>query len=579
MLARPSLLCTQFLLSRKAASALSFAVVSLSPNRRLANSDATTPKAPTAKKERPPTAMFEKLLHQGLISQKTLDAIPHTHMTPVQEQTMLPILEGRDCLAQAKTGTGKTLAFLVPSIEILRRRQKTFPVNKVGILVISPTRELAMQIAKEAEMLTKNDKWIGIQTLVGGIDMKKDFRALQAKPFQIVICTPGRIKAHFEEGTMKADCNQLQALILDEADRLLDQGFRREIEKIIAFLPNRAQVPRQTLLFSATIPQQVKEIARLALNPNYEHICTISPDDTATHDHVSQHIISAPDMGSVLPVTLQLLLTLHREQTSKMVVFLPTARLTQLFFELFKAITRTSGLPECFEIHSRKSQAQRTKTAAQFKDAKTAILFSSDVSARGMDFPGVQAVVQVGMPSDREQYIHRLGRTGRGDSTEGEGYLILAPFETPLLNLIKDIPTEPLRIIPDPHAIAAVEQALDIVDMQTKHQAYATFLGYYKQMLGKVKLRPEALVVLANEWARTWGCGNTPPPMMRSTVSKMGMKGVAGLNVVSQLPGMEMGNSGGGRGPARSNDNRARGGAPSGPPSNTNNNNNNNNNN
>jgi len=182
--------------------------------------------------------------------------------------------------------------------------------------------------------------------------------------------------------------SSLRVLILDEADRLLEAGFRREIEKIIAFLPNRTAVPRQTLLFSATIPDSVHQIASLALLPNHAFVSTIPPEEENTHEHVPQHFVTPPSLYDLFPTTLAILkdeIKTHGAE-SKTMVFFPTARATGLACALFKRAGLQAYGQEIFEIHSRKSQGQRNAAAEAFKNAKGGVLFSSDVTARGMDF-------------------------------------------------------------------------------------------------------------------------------------------------------------------------------------------------
>ncbi|KAI8912354.1 P-loop containing nucleoside triphosphate hydrolase protein [Powellomyces hirtus] len=478
-----------------------------------------------------PRVRFDSLLAGGLLSAATLRSVKHEFMTSVQAATLTDILLGNDCLAQAKTGTGKTVAFLLPSIELLRKQGMAPGVN---ILIISPTRELAYQIGEQAQELVAHDHGkIGVQTIVGGTNMNADKTKMKNHPCHILVATPGRLLDHLQNGDLKDRCANLKALILDEADRLLEQGFRQDIEKALTFLPDKATVPRQTLLFSATMPAAVKQIATLALNKNYKFISTISKADAATHTHVAQHVLEAP-LSHSMATTFALIHSLHAAGKSKLIVFLPTARATQLYCETFHNLM--SNLP-AFEIHSRKSQSNRTKTTEAFKSAAQGVLFSSDVTARGIDIPDISAVIQTGLPMSREQYIHRLGRTARAGK-QGEGYLILTPFEMFFadrkltdMNLIRSaLPNDTLI-----HTQTAVNNALQRVPAQTKNQAYGAWLGYYKGYLKDFKWSPRELVAAANQMARDMGCTELPP-MLAKTVGKMGLKGVPGLNIVQFLP-------------------------------------------
>jgi len=203
----------------------------------------------------------------------------------------------------------------------------------------------------------------------------------------------------------------MQVLIMDEADQLLDMGFRPDIERILALLP--AKEARQTLLFSATIPNTVKEVARQAMKSGFKFVDTVGEEAEQTHKHVQQElVVSAPDQ-----IIYNLGAILERETSKsndfKIMVFFTTARVTQYMSQLFNKV----GF-KVLEIHSRRSQSQRTKTSEDFRKSKNAIMFSSDVSARGMDYPDVSFVLQVGL-TEREQYIHRLGRTARAGKSGG----------------------------------------------------------------------------------------------------------------------------------------------------------------
>ncbi|KAJ3217122.1 hypothetical protein HDU67_008499 [Dinochytrium kinnereticum] len=502
---------------------------------------------------------FADLAQQGVLCPPTYRAIKevigHERLTEVQAKTLMEILNGDDCLAQAKTGTGKTLGFLVPAIENLHRRwtgSKTLPSpTTVSVLVISPTRELAQQIAAEATALLTFHPF-QVQCCVGGTNMNSEARRLNSNSpkerVDILVATPGRLQDHLENSGLKANCSNLTMLILDEADQLLSAGFRREIEKILTYLPKRIVCPRQTLLFSATIPQAVHEVAALALLPTHKFITTVSESDSSTHDHVTQYSIVV-DWADSLAVTLGVIQDMiAADPTSfKIIVFFPTARTTQLAAEMVNKGIR--GV-DVFEIHSRKSQSVRTKATDAFRVASKGIMFSSDVSARGMDFPNVTAVIQVGLPSSREQYVHRLGRTARAGA-QGTGTLILSSPESFFLRKqVSDLPITPhpssaklltpARLQP---LRAQTSQALSQVSAETKSMAYAAMLGFYKTSIKDMMWTREQLVEECNKYAvNVLGCDGVPS-IPRQTVGKMGMSGVAGLNIEE--------GGGGGRGRGR----------------------------
>ncbi|GAO52608.1 hypothetical protein G7K_6681-t1 [Saitoella complicata NRRL Y-17804] len=493
----------------------------------------TTPAEPSSA-----TPLFQDLADQGVLKPNLLQAIhnnlKYKTMTEVQAATMGSILEGKDCLAQAKTGTGKTLAFLIPAIQTLMGRPPT--KKSIRAIIVSPTRELAKQITDEARLLMTGFNFRS-HTSIGGLSTSKDQKAVLTCP-DLLIATPGRLHDHLSNPSLKACFTEVQFFVLDEADQLLDQGFSVALNKIMALLPPTPK--RQTLLFSATVPNTIKQLAGKLLRPGYALINTINETDVGTHERIPQFLIHVPSVNTVLPSLLALI---RAEQAStdkfKAVIFLPTAYQTKLFAEHFTHIgsTLTPFLPT-YEIHSRLSQSKREKTADEFRAAKTGVLFSSDVSARGMDFPDVTHVIQVGQPSNREQYIHRLGRTGRAGKS-GKGFLILAPYEAAYLTQIKDLPLAPHTLAPTSTDFEVSNSAMSRVPEQTKNRAYSAWLGFYKQQKGALK--PQALVQMANEMA----CGKggfglkLPPLMWTQTVGKMGLKGVEGLRLTKVKPGSD----------------------------------------
>ncbi|KAJ1020627.1 hypothetical protein NDA16_004020 [Ustilago loliicola] len=512
---------------------------------------------------------------KGSIDDRLLSAIPFPTMSAVQAATLSTALSGKDVLAQAKTGTGKTLAFLIPSIQKLCALPKPPPQTSISVLVLSPTRELALQIEKEAQMLLANlQGTFAVQHVVGGTNISAERKRLQCDRKDLLIATPGRLLDHLTSDSPGLDlrkaCQTLKVLVLDEADRMLDMGFRNELEKILKMLPDPITSQRQSLFFSATIPSFVHEVAKL--RPDHAFISTLTEQDTNTHEHVPQesHVCSLRDC---LPRALQVVLSeaIRYPANHKILVFLPTARSTSLAAAVFSQLRSQKGsvygkLGPIFEIHSRKSQAVRTKTMETFQTSPSGILFSSDVTARGIDIPGISLVLQLGLPSSLEQYIHRLGRTARAGK-EGRGVLILADFEQFFLNQsdVRKLPITALDVgkveaesgVKLPDVTRGVDGAMQSIDATTRSQAYQAHLGFYKSYLKQLRWKPEELITSTNEYARDilqWPAQQdgswTGPPLLQKTVSMMGLKGKAGLNVVRELPGK--GNGGGGGGGGRS---------------------------
>ncbi|KAK4193699.1 ATP-dependent RNA helicase cyt-19, mitochondrial [Podospora australis] len=387
-------------------------------------------------------------VHRAIV-RSIVNGMKYEDMTTVQSLTIKPALAGKDLVAQAKTGTGKTLAFLVPIIQkVLEsqpdlaefdRRPRNAKSDDIRAVIISPTRELAEQIGAEASKLVQGTG-IKVQVGVGGTGKRDMLWKCRREGCHILVGTPGRLNDLLEDTTSGIAAPNLQALCLDEADRMLDVGFDKELDSILRLLPNRRDVPRQTLLYSATMPKDVVGLARKYINPsNFEFVQTVRGDETPTHERVPQYIIPCRGFDNMPATFLELL---RREQQAarddktklpvKMMVFLPTtASVIAWAFAFRRLAYQDRTIPKVSDIHSKLTQATRTRAAEDFKRAQSAILFSSDVTARGMDFPNVTHVVQIHLPGQREDYIHRIGRTGRAGK-EGKAYLLASDNEIPV---------------------------------------------------------------------------------------------------------------------------------------------------
>ncbi|CAE6484067.1 unnamed protein product [Rhizoctonia solani] len=509
------------------------------------------------------TIKFEDFARNGQISKEQFKNIPFEYATEVQAKTLGHILAGKDVLARAKTGTGKTLAFLIPAIETLRRVGPSAQ-GVASVLIISPTRELAQQIGQEAQMLVKGMPY-GVHVIVGGgPKVDGESRRLLKSQMDILIATPGRLVDHIQNYSMRSQLSHIRFLILDEADRLLDQGFRRDLETILQALPDRQVKPRQALLFSATVSEEVKKIGTLALLPKYQYISTVTDNESSTHEHVQQDHIIVEDDADLMPVVGRLV-----EERGKVICFLPTARATGLIAEVMENVLSCP----VYSIHSRMSQPRRTKAMEDFKLAPTGVLFSSDVTARGIDIPGVTCVIQVGLPASAEQC--RTARAGN----EGHGILVLAKWERFFLHK-KDVLAAGLdkNIVPykDTELInqtgssailndmrARVKSALAKTDEKTKEQAYIAWMGYYKGSLRDLGWRDVELVQRANDMARDvflyagyQNPGNPtsgwlPPPILAKTIGMMGLRDVRQHNLFNVQADVGQGGGRGGRGGGR----------------------------
>lgn len=332
-------------------------------------------------------------------------------LTDVQRAAIPLAIKGNDVLGAAKTGSGKTLAFLVPVLEKLYHAQWT-EYDGLGALIISPTRELAIQIF---EVLRKVGRfhYFSAGLVIGGKSLKEEADRLGR--MNILVCTPGRMLQHLDQ-TAGFDVNNLQILVLDEADRIMDMGFQPAVDALVEHLPKT----RQTLLFSATQSKRVSDLARLSLkDPEYVSVHEAAP--TATPATLQQSYIVTP-----LTEKLDTLWGFLRSNLkSKIIVFLSSGKQVRFVYESFRRMQ--PGIP-LLHLHGRQKQAARMEITSRFTSAKYSCLFATDVVARGVDFPAVDWVIQVDCPEDADTYIHRVGRTARYES-KGRAVLFLEPSE------------------------------------------------------------------------------------------------------------------------------------------------------
>lgn len=483
----------------------------------------------------------ENLLHPVLL--KTIvEDLKFDHMMPVQAATLHDLLAKRiDCLAQAKTGTGKTIAFLLPAIQTMINKQRT-PREGVSLLVISPTRELAMQIAKEATQLLQHLPQYKVSFAIGGTNKDKEEQKIMAG-CNILIATPGRLLDHLGSENVVYQFRNLDTLVLDEADRLLDMGFMDSLKKIVHALPDKEKSERQGMLFSATIAPHVEKVAHLVLNKDYKFISTIPEGELNTHERVPQSLVVVPSFSDVAPAMVGVIraeLAHEGLATFKAIIFAPTASLVEFYGQILQGIP---GLPRVSTLHSRLSQSRRTKDTDAFRVATNGILVATDVVARGMDFPKVTNVIQVGVPSDKESYVHRLGRTARAGA-EGRGTFIISEHETFFSQwTLKEITFEKV-----PADLSAKSEVLAIGEtLETHTKTYQGWLGYYKNHIKAMRWDNERLVAEGNKLALEGLGAYEIPGIPKSIIGKMGLKGVKGLTATPDPPRVPRG-GGGGRG-------------------------------
>ncbi|SMN22727.1 similar to Saccharomyces cerevisiae YMR290C HAS1 ATP-dependent RNA helicase [Maudiozyma saulgeensis] len=358
------------------------------------------------------------------LSQPTLKAIEKmgfTKMTSVQARTIPPLMAGRDVLGAAKTGSGKTLAFLIPAIEMLHSL-KFKPRNGTGVIVITPTRELALQIFGVArELMEFHSQTFGI--VIGGANRRQEADKL-VKGVNLLIATPGRLLDHLQN-TQGFVFKNLKALVIDEADRILEIGFEDEMKQIIKILPNE---DRQSMLFSATQTTKVEDLARISLRKGPLFINVVSEKDVSTADGLEQgYVVCESDKRFLLLFSF-----LKRNQKKKIIVFLSSCNSVKYYAELLNYI----DLP-VLELHGKQKQQKRTNTFFEFCNAERGILVCTDVAARGLDIPAVDWIVQFDPPDDPRDYIHRVGRTARGTKGKGKSLMFLTPSELGFLRYLK----------------------------------------------------------------------------------------------------------------------------------------------
>ncbi|KAL2398013.1 ATP-dependent RNA helicase HAS1 [Exophiala dermatitidis] len=366
----------------------------------------------------------QKFSELGL-SEKTMKALNEMKfetMTEIQRRGIPPLMAGRDVLGAAKTGSGKTLAFLIPAVEMLHALRFK-PRNGTGVIVVSPTRELALQIFGVArDLMQFHSQTFGI--VIGGANRSAEADKL-TKGVNLLIATPGRLLDHLQN-TKGFIYKNLKALVIDEADRILEVGFEDEMRQIVKILPKE---DRQTMLFSATQTTKVEDLARISLRPGPLYINVDHTKEHSTVEGLEQgYVICDSDKRFLLLFSF-----LKRNLKKKVIVFMSSCNCVKYHAELLNYI----DLP-VLELHGNLKQQKRTNTFFEFCNAKAGILVCTDVAARGLDIPAVDWIVQFDPPDDPRDYIHRVGRTARGANGKGRSLMFLQPNEVGFLSHLKE---------------------------------------------------------------------------------------------------------------------------------------------
>ncbi|HVX42079.1 MAG TPA: DEAD/DEAH box helicase [Gemmatimonadaceae bacterium] len=371
----------------------------------------------------PETHTFEELGLSAPVMRAVRDA-GYVSPTPIQHQAIPLILKGRDVMGLAQTGTGKTAAFTLPIIDRLLGGPR-----RTRVLVLTPTRELCVQVEENVHKYAEHSA-LNVASVYGGVPLDPQQRALRAG-VDIVVATPGRLIDHLERQNVVFD--DLEVLVLDEADRMLDMGFAPQINRIVSEIPKY----RQTLLFSATMPPEVEALARKYLRKS---VVVQVGRRSQTADTVTHAVYPVPrERKSALLASL-----LREARLDTVLVFTRTKHGAD---RVVRHLER-EGI-KATAMHADKTQAQRTRALEDFKNGKVRVLVATDIAQRGLDISGISHVINYDVPQQAEDYVHRIGRTGRA-AKEGDAFTFMSPDEIAMVRLIEKVIGQPIPRISVP---------------------------------------------------------------------------------------------------------------------------------
>src|SRR3954470_1853060 len=337
---------------------------------------------------------------------RAVESAGYTEPTPIQERAIPVLLTGADLIGCAETGTGKTAAFLLPTMQRMSERKRP----GVRVLVLAPTRELVSQIDESYKLLAPKGS-PRCAAIIGGASMSRQTDALR-KGAGVVVATPGRLLDHVERRTV--DLSQVEVLVLDEADRMLDMGFLPQIRKVLAELPRE----RQTMLFSATMSESIEQLARSTMKS--PEMIEISRRGAAAVTVEQKAYVVATESKTALLLDL---LERERDTFERVLVFTRTRRGAERLSHILRAREHAAD-----EIHADRTQPQREAALRGFKDGSTRVLVATDIAARGIDVDSVSHVINYDVPTAPEDYVHRIGRTGRAGKT-GRAITLVTPVD------------------------------------------------------------------------------------------------------------------------------------------------------
>ncbi|ANQ10011.1 Adenosinetriphosphatase [Plasmodium coatneyi] len=436
-----------------------------------------------------------------------LEVFKYKQFTDVQKiiyENVIREKKTNDLLVQAKTGTGKTISYLLLAINDIERNR----IMSVHTLIIVPTRELANQIYNEAKLLLTFKNNINVLTLIGGIKRREDQINLRRIKPDIVICTVGRLLDHFEcTYLFNTLFDNLKMLIIDEADQLLSLGYENDINRILTYLPKN----RRNFLFSATLSHNLDEIRQKMCKPDYMFLNCVKDPSKHTNEQLKQYVIfhKAVDTTVILYNLLMEHMRLN-QFTYKILVFFPTARATCFYANFFKTQLKIS----VYEIHRKKEPTQRQITANRFAVESVGILFTSDISSRGINYPDVTLIIQVNCAISREQYIHRVGRTARSNK-KGTAILLLNEADELFYQQVKDLNIEVLN--PNDYLLKNVNVSNYLSSWMSNTQLlylayayYSSLLRFYKTKYATLKLSDDEIIDVVNNALLSTGLVEQP---------------------------------------------------------------------
>eukprot|EP01012_Entosiphon_sulcatum_P034908 TRINITY_DN4431_c0_g1_i1.p1 TRINITY_DN4431_c0_g1~~TRINITY_DN4431_c0_g1_i1.p1 ORF type:complete len:532 (+),score=115.78 TRINITY_DN4431_c0_g1_i1:28-1596(+) len=484
-----------------------------------AHAEAETVQAAAAKSQIKPPETFDDLsVHDS--TKAAIKEWGFTKLTPIQQRAIPAILAGRDVLGQAKTGSGKTLAFVIPTLESMIR-VGFHHRNGAAVIIVTPVRELTQQIESVVRHILKHHKKnYTIACITGGERTSKQDAERLKIGANVIVATPGRLLDHLKNTDFLF--SNLLALVFDEADRILDEGFAEHLEGIISILPRE----RQTLLFSATITSKVDSLARISFSKPPVFISI--EDKQSTNQELQQGYCVVP-----MDQRLKLLFAfLHRNRSRKILVFFSTCKAVSFYHDLLNYV----DLP-CTCLYGDMTQNARSITFWQFCDAPTGVLLCTDVASRGLDFPAVDWILQFDPPESVEVYIHRVGRTARAGNS-GNALLFLLPGELNFVNTLRrqKVPITEFKLAADklstPATIEGEQRMRSVVSSNQQiramaHKAFTSFLWCYSMHKHQAfNVHNLGLHVLAQQFAL---------PCAPSTVKYERLK----LRPPPPVPGME----------------------------------------